>query len=235
MLFKPGIKQLVHCHLPKTGGKTFKEILIRQYDGKPKVYQPPDAGVDSKDDNRAIKEADVLCGHFNFNWIFPHLRKDRLLFVWLRDPVERCLSMYNYWHLTKVNIAPAKKIRKEHWTVDAFFQKQDEYKDPWLYSYMSFLGLETSGRQSVYGIVDRAKANLELFDFIGITENFKKDLQRLKKQFGFDIKYKSKNVTPDWAKRTSITKRQRMVYTTLLQPEYEIYEHAKELAYGYGK
>ena len=63
-MLKPGTKQLVHCHLPKTGGKTFKEILINQFDSKPNVYQPPDAGVNAKKNNRAIKTADVLCGHF---------------------------------------------------------------------------------------------------------------------------------------------------------------------------
>jgi len=94
--------------------------------------------------------------------------------------------------------------------------------------------MNNNGRQSVYEITDRAKANLELFDFIGTTENFKKDLQRVKEKFGFDIKYRSKNVTPDWAKRTTLTQDQRMTFSLLMQPEYEIYEHAKELAYGYG-
>ena len=234
MPIKTGSKQLVLCHLPKTGGKTFREILMNQFDEKPYAFQPNDAGLSAKKQRSTYRSADVVCGHWNFNWVYPYLKKDRLMFVFLRDPVERGLSLYNYWTKVRGNIPVARKIREEHWTVDAFFQRHDPEKDPWLYAYMTFLGMTTNGRQSVYEITDRAKANLELFDFIGTTENFKKDLQRVKEKFGFDIKYRSKNVTPDWAKRTTLTQDQRMTFSLLMQPEYEIYEHAKELAYGYG-
>jgi hypothetical protein len=234
MPIKVGSKQLVSCHLPKTGGKTFREVLINQFDEKPYILQPSDAGLNAKKDKSHYRSADVICGHWNFNWVYPYLKKDRLLFVWLRDPVERNLSQYNYWSRVRGNIDIARRIREEHWTIDAFFQKNDPEKDPWLFAYMAFLGMTNKGRQSMYEIIDKAKENLELFDFVGITENFKQDLKRIKERFGFDIKYRSKNVTPDWAKRTNINKEQRRVFTQIMQPEYEIYEHAKELAYGYG-
>jgi len=233
-MIKKGATQLVFCHLPKSGGKTFADILSQQFDTKPVMYRPSEGGVLSKSNAQQIKDADVIWGHFCFWLVYPYLRKDRIIMTWMRDPLERNLSLYNYWTRVRGNIPIAKRIRKEHWTVQDFFELVDSEKDPFLFANLSFLGLKGGGKLSFNEMVANAKEALDLQDFIGITETYSKDLKRLKKRFGFDVKIKKKrNVTPDWAKRTTITKEERIRWKQLLGWEYDVYHHAKHLAHGY--
>ena len=219
--------QLVHIHIPKCGGKTFREVCVNQFEDS-KTIHILGSGIGVIEPS--IKKANVVTGHFRFWWVLPYLNKHRMIFTWLRDPLERAKSHYNYWTRIHGSVNAAIRVRDENWTFDEFIKREDEEKDPWLFAYLSFFGVKEAGRQSIQSMIDNAKETLQMCDFVGITEHFKKDLKRLNKDFGFVIKYQTKNVTPDWAKRIEITEQEAEEYREILWPEYEIYNYAVGLA-----
>jgi len=229
MKLQPGVMQLVFCHIPKCGGKTFKDILYHQFDLKPNIFRTG-YGYKPKLIDK-LQEVDILYGHFNFNFMRPHLRKRHLLFMWEREPIERVISQYNYWNSLRGTVLPARRLREEEWTIQEFFRRRDPDVDGWIFAGLSLFGVDfKTGGQTVSECVKLAKKNIDMFDFIGITEQYDKSLQCLEDKFGFDISYKSVNVTPNWAKMATITEEEREEFKELLKPEYELYEYAKERA-----
>ena len=88
---------LVFFHIPKTGGLTFLQIMSAHY--------PEDAILDARDervlsrlkkmDSQHIGAYKVLSGHIPFS-VLGLCPKDSMIITFLRDPLDNCLSLYNY-------------------------------------------------------------------------------------------------------------------------------------------
>ena len=86
---------ILSIHIPKTGGSSFGEILKGVYGDK--LWVNYDSQWNSKTSIHASipKEAECLHGHIEFN-AFDNVYPESSKITWLRDPVERTISLYNH-------------------------------------------------------------------------------------------------------------------------------------------
>lgn len=231
--------KICFVHLPKTGGKTFRQICRKQFK-KCNAFRLSSAGqlkILAELPEEEIAMLDLLHGHFPISFLPDHMPKRFRYFTWLRDPVKRVLSAYNYWiHSHRDFGMPAAKMVRERNMSLQDCMDTDEYEIRyWIYAYTNLLGLGVKAKGTPGEILERAiehavRALLTHFDFVGITERYTEGLEYLQKVYGFRTDYTIQNVTPPWAKtKTGVTDEQREALREMLAPEYIIYDFAKQI------
>jgi hypothetical protein len=86
--------KFLYFHIAKTGGVAFRQILVNSVNAKEIKHFIPPWDVANYSDQK-LELYKLIHGHFNFADI-RHLRSFKKV-VTLRDPVERCISAYNFW------------------------------------------------------------------------------------------------------------------------------------------
>jgi hypothetical protein len=186
-------KVIISVHIPKTGGSTFvkilrkcaEEVLYLDYDlgGSPAVLlhrrRPLTVPFESiADDLESLPGRSVIHGHFapkKYSGRFPNA----IYVTWLRDPVERVVSHYFYWHRTYLPGDPlweqvvGQKLSLEQFAQLAF--ARDVYS-----RWFSPLGVER-------------------FDFIGIMEEYDRSLELFRRLICPEVKFRMtvKNSNPN--------------------------------------
>lgn len=171
-----GGRLLVSLHMPKTAGTSFAETLRAaagegyraDYGDLPMQRGPWRRRCDAVRGGLALRgrmEPGVTCIHGHFLALKYRIALDRRparYVTWLRDPLQRLVSHYAYWRRDYAGDDPAQPMRnrmlREDWSFERFA-----------------LGPEMRNvyRQYLWGF-DPAR-----FDFIGITEHYESDLERL--------------------------------------------------------
>lgn len=162
--------ELISIHVPKTAGSSFRRILETAYD-EPGAFQPiytADDGVELLWEDR-LPQLDprtrALHGHFPatpaFLESFPHAK----LVAWIREPVARTVSYYNYWKRTPPHGNP------HH---DEFLQRNLSIVD---------FARHPEMRREMQDYFRRV--DLDDFFFIGLTERFDADVRLLAERLGW--------------------------------------------------
>jgi hypothetical protein len=182
----------VFQHIPKTAGTTWRSILYKQYsDGAVcSIYDDDRYYYSFNDFNSLSVEKkntfQAVIGHFGHN-IKLDLNNDADLSfgVFLRNPVDRCLSLYNH-----------------------FFNHQRQGELPTLTTFLDekniqFDNLQTrvlSGMNPAFGKVDEnvlaeAVRHLLSYDFFGLTERFNESYALAVLQLDWNVvPFLSKNI-----------------------------------------
>ena len=146
-------------HIPKTGGTTFMTVLASHFgDRLVKDYELPREEV-----NRLIGGRTSYCVHGHF-WTDKYADvPDADYVTWLRDPIDRLISQYNFWHNYRFPHDPV--WRRVH------YDKLD---------FLSFAKLRyISNEQSRY----IAGKPIESFAFVGLMEMFNEGMELFRDQF----------------------------------------------------
>jgi hypothetical protein len=213
----PGQNSLIiSVHVPKAAGTTFSRYLLNAFpDGVLRDYEPITPEVAELFDTsfswlnsqltgdgrtRLISYGILKCkklvaergirvihGHFNIDkylGIFP----DATYVTWLRDPLERALSQYNFFKRTLMDppdlvnsLIYEGKLPFEEWmTLPVNINLQQQFTGP----------------------------DLSKFKFVGIAEQFERSLSIFRKLVGleherFDLETTPENVNPDKSIRRS--------------------------------
>jgi hypothetical protein len=169
---------LISVHLPKTGGVSFRAVLEkampsglrRDYGDAPLNTPVPERISAAFRDGLANLGADlsgVQCIHGHFLPVkylpMASVRGGVDFVTWMRHPVDRLVSHYNYWMRRPVNAQPfRRRVVEEGWSLERFCLSQELRN---LYS------------QFLYAFP------LEYFSFIGITEHYAEDLSEFTRRY----------------------------------------------------
>ena len=163
--------RMFSVHIPKTGGTTFMTVLASHFgDRLVKDYELPREEV-----NRLIGGRTSYCVHGHF-WTDKYADvPDADYVTWLRDPIDRLISQYNFWHNYRFPHDPV--WRRVH------YDKLD---------FLSFAKLRyISNEQSRY----IAGKPIESFAFVGLMEMFNEGMELFRDQFAIlDAELMGQNV-----------------------------------------
>ena len=168
-------KQIIHfCHIPKTGGKSFRRGLMEAYGNRVCFLNPTPLRLNSWEKflfrllqiknfikpKRSINDYDIVFGHYCFDFLYSSHKRPIKRGAFFRDPVEWVGSLYFFY---------LKKTKKDRSKIDILkFIKSHNLKK----GYRKHLG----------------SFSVESLDFVGITERYQESLNLYNKKFGVSIK-----------------------------------------------
>ena len=148
---------MISVHVPKTAGTSFREALAAEYGNDlAAVYDG------ARPDGRIFR---AVHGHLSPDQFWSSGRHAKLI-MWLRDPVERIASYYDFWRHTEPHGNPnhdhflASDMTMEDFA--AWSPIRDEFRDKYV-----------------------ARMQPDDFFFVGITERYEIDLTRLARRLGW--------------------------------------------------
>jgi hypothetical protein len=220
-------KPIFFLHITKTGGQTIEELLRRNYS---KVFQ---FGHD-EDYKSLPQEYDVYMGQ-----TAPYTRDliegDVFSFAFVRDPIERLVSFYNYYKVHKF-----KRVRwihadgtHEEYPIDSQLPLMDFFsQEPIMKVCMNRMTRDFGAEEPLFepktinATYKRALKNIDSYDFIGIFEQFNESLSKLGKILGKEfenihinkVKKEKESVTSDeYRYLENYTMYDRKIYTYCLE------------------
>jgi len=164
--------------MPKTAGSSFRITLAKHYGDRllldyadypihtPAKLRNRKALQDaSSNEIRHFNNFDCIHGHFLPVKYLPLKQHGAKFVTWLREPLARMVSHYNFWFRTYDSVSSQhlhRRVVEEKWSLErfCFSLEMKNFYSQFLWSFP-----------------------LEHFDFVGITEHFSKDLECFSRQF----------------------------------------------------
>lgn len=173
-------------HVPKSAGVLVRTAIWRNLPADAKVLVREEVGESLFDDipTREFARFHLVSGHFGFEQA-ARIGGDRIFVTMLRDPLERYLSAYHYWR-AQPGASPLFALAREldiysyatngHPVVRALVDNGLTWQ-----LVGDYLRRETSlyARLTPEKLLDRALANLALFDMVGVQEDMEASLALL--------------------------------------------------------
>lgn len=170
---------IISVHMPKTAGSSFKSVLEKRF-GERVLFDYADLPINTPTEIRirnALNDADLntkrdftaydcIHGHFLPAKYSPLKESQQAIFVtWLREPLARMVSHYNFWLRTYSSTESPplhRKMIEENWSLERFCFCEE---------LRNFYG------QFLW------RFPITSFDFVGITEHFAEDLSFFSRHF----------------------------------------------------
>lgn len=214
--------------MPKCGGTSFKELLKKHYKLRfskdydyPIHWTPEQRKKETEKARKRIQKAHThfyqyrfskcIHGHF-LPYKYDHFygKNGNLFITWLRDPIERLVSHYNFWirtHEEHKQMPLLKKVIEEEWTLEEF-----AFSEELRNIYSKFLW----------------NFPIERFDFIGITEYYEQDLNYFANHYLEidDVAVPKKNISPRNSKTHFKDKSLIKELKSFHARDYELYNYA---------
>ena len=221
---------LIYVHIPKTAGTTMMEVLKQNYgqgyfrlknEGRRLKWQ--------KKSDEVKNAVTCLAGHFAYG-IHEHIPTECQYVTFLRNPVERILSLYYYVRHKNHQLAPM----LNQLTVGEFVESKT-ISDTNNGMVRFLAGRSDIGQVSPNGSVTRddlvlAKRNLSQFTAVGFVETFNESLREFARLFQWEnIRYVSKRINASRPSQTDLPNRTINVIKEYNTLDLELYEFAKEL------
>lgn len=187
---------LISTHMPKTGGLSFRAMLERYYGEAfqhdyadyPLTHTP--AARHRHAYSEALKQAETVdrkinCIHGHFlpaKYLLLADERPARFVTWLRHPIERLVSHYDYWHRVYEKNSPLvsplhERVVSEKWSLEAFCVAPELAN-----VYSAFLWGFPASR----------------FDFVGVTEFFDDDFRYFCERFlGISPEVPTENQRPE--------------------------------------
>lgn len=197
-------------HIPKTAGTSLR-VSYEKAVGKRKVYKlykPSEVKLAEKGDLSMLPQnIKVVHGHFKPREFHKLPNTEIKRAVWLRDPVQRA------WSLMRHIIAVQKHTNEYKLLKDVFGERLNSPDEAIFHFFLTNEKLKHLRKPyrsyfSYYPLSD--------FDFVGITENFSEDLERLSQLMNVRLPYQKSNV------RINSTKMDTAQFKLFLKEEYAV-------------
>jgi hypothetical protein len=215
---------IAYIHVMKTGGQTMCDILRQSFPGRHCDLQVK--GVATADDLRFARRfyprMKSVAGHAvvplsNLAEACDSIR----YFAFLRDPVERCVSHYQYRRNKDETSDFVPWLAKYAHYQTRFFSRTHEMRDPW--------AVEPDAGRAIDAVESRV-------GFCGLQERFDESLVLLARWVGdpaFEVAYRSRNVASSSAIRRQILADPRTVEMIREhhREDEKLYRHVRDVVY----
>ena len=201
-------RTLVFVHIPKTAGQTLLQVLRRQYEPDA-TYATKGPGPNVMDELAALPEAfraqlRLVYGHMPFG-AHRLLPGETTYLAFLRDPVERAVSHFEYVRRTREHRLHREVVERDmtlHEYVESSITDELDNGQTALLA-----GTPIRDRADFFDpeLLEQAKRNIEgHFALVGLVELFDESLLLAKEVFGWQrgAHYRSVNVSPDAPSRS---------------------------------
>ena len=200
---------IISLHYPKTAGTSFRDTLKGVYRDRLYIHHTHKSLMNK--DFYLDNGIEVVHGHLllsDYLKLFP----DAKIITWMRDPAARALSYYNYCKYKRENPF-SKNFGNRYKTFDAFMNSKRI--DLVANDYNLYIG----------------DYKLNDFYFIGIVENYNRDLKILSRLLNWG-KYKTLNTNKSPNREGVIlSENHKKIILDKFNKEYELYNLAKASNY----
>lgn len=177
----------VFLHIQKTAGTSIIKTAKRHYKGSI-IYHAKYVGRDLSD----LDDIAFLSGHFGFSFVERFLH-NRYSFTFLRNPIDRVLSLYYFCRKQKINEYPIYRLARTL-NIEAFLL--EGLKPGWVRTHIcnhqvwslavgwgNEMGKEIDDFEE-RELLDLATEHLERLTFVGFVESFEADSAIILKSLG---------------------------------------------------
>jgi len=208
---------IISVHIPKTGGTSFRNFLIKAFNKKVvfdyrNLYNKPKLIGSSKTIEKIPLDTKVIHGHFKadkYDDLFPNAK----LITWFRNPLEIPISLYyHFLRCPNFKNSDCKALYDEKMSLKEFVLNIGD------------------GNRSPYFISTKELVD---FDFIGITEMYDKSMRLFRKLFHIDnsIPVIKENINPqkNFESKYRIDPEIRKLIRKLFIKDYKLYLEAIDI------
>jgi hypothetical protein len=221
---------IAFVHIPKTAGASVKTMFARAFS----IGAVIDAGNYLLNPERAVTTVSgdriargrVAVGHIPYGLFRAHLRSDTRYVTLLRDPVDRVLSYYHS-HIRRTRRTEEARVV----TTDSL-QEAIELRLPEIGNLATrFLCGDSAPMDELPAdALDRAKANLGQFDFVGVTERFDESIVAMQRVLGLPpVAYEREHVSEGRPSAEEVPEAQRQLIIEMNALDLDLYDFARAL------
>jgi hypothetical protein len=237
--------QLCFIHIPKTAGTTFTSIIDQKFNvdeicpelvNLQKVSEVQEEGISIAPER--VAKYKLIRGHFSYDTIDRFLLKKPLYLTILRNPLDRTISLYEFLKRAKEKGEPEynedTKVLRD--ATDQGLEAFVSNANPTVKARTSnpqtrILALQPQVDRSDAELLAIAKANLEQFILVGLTERFQDSVFLLSYLFGWcpATSFYSLRVASNKPSRENLP---QTVIDTIIQYnqlDFELYQFAEKL------
>jgi hypothetical protein len=218
--------KLLHFHLPKTGGSALRNFFVEHLGEK--AVTPPLQGMMLREALLHWHQAAVISGHFIAKQA-DTIPADRMAITVLRDPIDRFLSEYFYNKFDIDN--QLVEVHQRAGTIDTYIDYLSHAPAEAAMVQMEMLyplGTDAQRHLSLDEKLISAKKAIDHFGLLGIQEEMDDFCSILCAQFRLpSTQARHVNVTSRRIYRDDLTLSQRHAIERVLEPEIELYSHAR--------
>ena len=226
---------VIFVHIPKTAGTTLRYIIQYQYSPGAiyELYSPSETHPQRVENVKNLSESQkdkikIVSGHLSFG-LHEVLTQPCTYITFLRDPVDRAISMYYYCKRRNESL--------EDVTLEDFIQTPGRTNTMTKYISGERLKLQLTDPSKIDNYqcssetLNLAKRNLrERFEVIGFLERFDESLLLLKKQLGWKLPlYNKHNVSKTRLYREEVSEKTIRLIENCNKLDIQLYEYAKEV------
>lgn len=218
--------KILHFHIPKTAGTALREFFCEQL-GSDRV-SPALSGLRLGDALLRWSHFDVITGHFNA-YQGDGLPEDRICLTALRNPVDRFLSEFFFWKNN--NDMRLLNARFRGLGLESYIESlesEDAARALVQLEMLCPLGAESAGNLTPEEKLAAAKRALDEFDLVGTQDELEDFSCMIEAYMGWPRRsLPHTNVTRQRMSIDDLSQIQRHTIERLLQPEIELYRHAR--------
>lgn len=233
--------RFVIMHIPKCAGTTLRKMLEARH-GSASLVQLYSRKDQFGKPYKALKEytQSFVIGHVGVDYLLDK-EHGRKLVTFMRDPVERVLSHYYYWRSISENSMGPKLAAclslKDFLSSDVVaVRRQISNLQAWMFiSNIDMMSRHRAACCSIDELFEKALENTRIFDFIGFTENFDKDLAHLnvKYNWGLSSEVDILNKSPDRKSAAELDEETMDLVRGVTRLDRRLYQYVKKQIYPY--
>lgn len=234
------MKPALFLHIQKTAGTSVQEMARRQY-GNDQVLSHADyiaLGVEG------CRDKAFVSGHFGIEFA-RQLIDGRYSFTFLRDPYQRLFSLYRYCRSRTDIEGDLYEAARKH-DVEGFLRASldsDQVSHVWnnqvwqlSYGFGSSILDDQVGDIKSYNpdhLLELAKANLAIFDRVGLVETFDEDIRKIFSDLGrAKVEIQQSNVTEITVSEFEVSDRLGQLMDECTVLDRALYQYALQLRSG---